>query len=139
MPGSSRVTTLGWATLGVRSGSVGPALSTAGANPPMPLVSTSTLVIPNSATRSHSWNTCPPTMRRALATASIEAINGGFNAAELADHLQKRSQRICVLRSITTVIVIGALIGTLLYLSPAGSTSHRGGDDDREPSRTSEP
>ena len=81
----------------------------------------------------------PPTMRRALATASIEAINGGFNAAELADHLQKRSQRICVLRSIITVIVIGALIGTLLYLSPEGSTSHRGGDDDREPSRTSEP
>lgn len=81
----------------------------------------------------------PPTMRRALAIASIEAINGGFNAAGLAESLQERSRKARILRSTATVTAIGVLIGTLLYLAPAGSSRHRGGDDAGEPTRTAKP
>lgn len=81
----------------------------------------------------------PPTMRRALATASIEAINGGLNAAGFADRLQEQSRKARILRSIVTVTAIGALIGTLLYLAPAGASSRRGGLDAGESPRTAQP
>jgi hypothetical protein len=78
-------------------------------------------------------------MRRALATASIEAINGGLNAAGFADRLQEQSRKARILRSIVTVTAIGALIGTLLYLAPAGASSRRGSLDAGESPRTAQP
>lgn len=81
----------------------------------------------------------PPTMRRALAIASIQAIDGGFDAAKLAERLLERSRKARMLRSAATVITIGVLIGTLLYLAPAGLGRHRGGNDAGEPTTTAEP
>ena len=81
----------------------------------------------------------PPTMRRALAIASIEAINGGFSAAKLAERLQERSRKTRIIRSTATVMAIGVVIGTLLYLAPAGPVRHRGGNDAGEPTRSAEP
>jgi len=82
----------------------------------------------------------PPTIRRALANASIEAINGRLDAATFADRLQAQGRRARTLRSFVTIVVIAALIGTLLYLAPAGSNSHRGEDDVAQaPRNTAEP